>query len=130
MHTSVGVLALWMLAQPPASVQEPSWQSDYQASRKACLKQQKPLAVFVGEGQGGREKLTQEGPLNETTRKVLKDSYVCVYLDSSDARHRDLLEALAITKGTGLVVSDRTGDYQAFHHDGAIAQAELTKQLQ
>ena len=132
MRTSVGVLALagLLAAQAVVSAADVTWSRDYQVAVKEGQKQNKPLAVIVGGGQGGAEKLTKEGQLNDPIKKVLAEKYISFYLDASSPANKALVEALAITKGQGLVISDRSGAYQAFHHDGSLSQAELTKQLQ
>ena len=74
--------------------------------------------------------MTQEGQLSDSVKKILAESYVCVYLDSGSTRHAALIASLAVATGKGLVLSDRSGAIQAFHHDGRMAEAELAKQLQ
>jgi hypothetical protein len=79
---------------------------------------------------GGYHQITQKGELSDSVKKVLAEHYVCVYLDTASRTQEGLIKALAVTKGNGLVLSDRTGNIQAFHHDGQIAEADLAKQLQ
>ena len=132
MYTSVGILALagFLVAPSPSARTEPLWWRDYYVAQEKGVLDKKPLAVFVGHGQGGHAQLTQEGQLNDRAKKVLCDSYVCVYLDAGSKSHEELIKALAVTKGKGLVISDRTGSLQAFHHDGQISEGELVRQLQ
>ncbi len=63
-------------------------------------------------------------------KKVLGESYVCVYLDTNSPSQDGLIKSLAITKGQGLILSDRTGSLQAFHHDGPLRETELASQLE
>ena len=135
MHTSFGILALagsLLGPAPSATPSEPDlvWWRDYNVAKKRGATEQKPLAVFVGAGQGGYHQLAQEGQLNGSVKKILSDHYVCVYLDTTSQSQQGLIGALAVTKGKGLVLSDRTGNVQAFHHDGQIAEADLARQLQ
>jgi thioredoxin 1 len=60
----------------------------------------------------------------------LFEKYQCVYLDVAVPSSKRLIESFAITAGKGVVLSDRTGDYQTFHHDGDLSAAELTVRLQ
>lgn len=131
MRTLVGVFALVAMLSPGQSLSaaEPSWSGDYHAAQKRAAAEKKPLAVFIGKGQGAQEKVATEGTFNPAIKKVLGDNYVCVYLDSTQASAKGLISALAITKGQGLVLSDRTGAYQAYHHDGPLSQSELAQQL-
>jgi hypothetical protein len=132
MYTSFGILALAgsMLGPIPTTSPDLVWWRDYYVARGRAVTDQKPLAVFVGAGLGGYHHLTKEGQLDDSVKKVLADHYVCVYLDTASPSQEGLIKDLAVTKGTGLVLSDRTGNLQAFHHDGQIARADLAKQLQ
>jgi hypothetical protein len=132
MYTSIAWLALAGFFNGPAApsnLTEPMWMKDYSAAQLAGKSQNRPVAVFVGSGGKGYDKLVQEGSLSPETRKVLRENYVCVHLDISNARAKELADVLAITKGRGLVVSDRSGQFQAFHCDGAIPQTELLGKL-
>ena len=129
MYTSIVLFAFAGFSSTAENVVAPSWLTDYPQARKQGAMEKKPLAVFVGNGEGGFHKLSQEGQLNNTIKKTLANHYVCVYLDSGSQSQQALIKALAITKGQGLVLSDRTGGLQAFHHDGTLSTAELSKQL-
>jgi hypothetical protein len=131
MYTSLGILALAgsLVAPTPTPAPDLVWWRDYHAALQKGAKEQKPLAVFVGAGQGGYYKLTQEGQLNDSIRSYLTESYVCVYLDVTNKSQEDLIKALAVTKGNGLVISDRTGGLQAFYHDGQLSEAALAGHL-
>lgn len=131
MYTSFGILALagFLVAPSPLVYQEPMWIKDYQMALEKGAKAKKPLAVFVAKGQSGYNHLIQEANLNNSIKKTLADHYVCVFLDADSKSQQGLLQALAITKGQGLVLSDRTGLLQAFHHDGPLPTGELGKQL-
>jgi hypothetical protein len=135
MYTSFGILSLagllWSSAPAsPTPGPDPVWWRDYYVARDRGATEQKPLAVFVGKGLGGYQQLTREGVLDATIKKVLADHYVCVYLDAGFRSQEGLIKALAVTKGNGLVLSDKTGNLQAFHYDGQIAASELARQLE
>jgi hypothetical protein len=132
MYTSFGILALaGFLGVPvPSANRDVVWWRDYRVAQEKGVKEHKPLAVFVGSGQGGYHQLAREGRLNDTVRGVLAENYVCVFLDTKSPSQEGLIKALAISTGTGLILSDRNGDVQAFHHDGQLPEAELASQLQ
>jgi hypothetical protein len=132
MYTSVAILALAGFLVAPAPTPKPDlvWWRDYQIAQQRGVKEGKPLAVFVGAGQGGYHALAREGELNDTVKEVLAEKYVCVYLDTTSTSQTELIKSLAVTKGKGLVLSDRTGSIQAYHHDGTLTEAELATQLQ
>src|SRR4051794_33947192 len=100
MHTSITVFALLSLLPLPG------WQTDYGTARQQAQKAGKPLAVVFGSGKAGYDKVAREG-LNAATRRVLSDEYVCCYVDVSTKGGQQLAAAFEITKGVGIVVSDR-----------------------
>jgi hypothetical protein len=132
MRTSLCFLALagcWLAPLPSASADEVVWQKSYRQAQEHGQKAGKPLAVFVGVGQTSPEQTVQEGSFSNEITKILADHYVCVYLDADRPENRSLVEQFGITARKGLVLSDRTGELQAFHNDGPLKAAELAKQL-
>lgn len=128
MYTSFLTLGM-MLAPVIAIPERPAWQPSYSVALDRGQKGGKPVAVFVGSGPQGQAALLKGGQFSADLLTVLSQKYVCVYLDRSQTANQRLVRDLGITSA-GLVVSDRTGNYQAFHHDGIIAQDVLTKELQ
>jgi hypothetical protein len=126
MYTSVGILVLTFLTPSP----RPEWHNDYWSAMKTGERQQKPLAVFIGKGDAGFRNLTGEGPFSDGVRKILAERYICVYLNLDNARCRELAREFEINRGNGLVISDRTGRIQAYHHDGVLGQEELSRKLE
>jgi len=130
MHTSLVVVALSGLLSvfaPPDSV---AWQNDYHQARETVPTQNKPLAVFIASGANGYDKVSRDGTLSPEVQKALLDSYICVYVDSSTPSGQKLATDFAITGGTGLILSDRTGQKQAFYHSGDLSNVDLTTWLQ
>jgi hypothetical protein len=130
MYTSVALLALANFIAPSPAPVSLHWSADYWSAHKNAQKDQKPLVVFFGTGQSGFHKLSWEGNLTEPIQKILADKYVCVYLDTAKDEGKNLAEEFEITKGLGLVISDRSGKIQAFHHDGGLATSALATKLQ
>lgn len=125
MYTSGAFLIL--IAQGVAG---PEWVTDYGQARETGQKQSRPLAVFLGSGPEGYLQVSRDSTLTPRIRDLLAQRYVCVYLDVSQPGPRRLAEVLEITRGRGLVISDRSGQVQAFHHDGDLTEAELTRNLE
>lgn len=128
MCTSFSILALagfLVQAAPPNVV----WWRDYTVAQQKGVNEQKPLAIFVGTGPGGYRSLASGEELSEGVKQILADNYICVYLDNASANHTNLIKKLEITKGHGLVLSDRSGAVQAFHHDGQVTEANLLANL-
>jgi hypothetical protein len=129
MFTSAMVLALAGLLEAAHSA-SPTWMTDYAAAKTHAQKEGKPLAICVGEGKSGWNKLSQNGKLSEEALKVLASEYTCVFVDTKEAAGKELAEALEVNEGLGLVISDRTGELQAFRHEGDLEDGKLLVYLQ
>lgn len=130
MRTSIGFLALaGLLTAPLAASAEGVAFTSYSEGQEFGRKAGKPLAVIVSAGRAGLTQLTQEGFVAPEVTKTLADQYVCVYLDADRPENQTVLRQLGIQSGTGLVLSDRTGELQAFHHDGRLPAGDLSRQL-
>lgn len=127
MFVSSMVVALATTVAGPAD--NGGWSSDYSAAVKQGAAAGKPVAVFIGTGKSGWNKLSQDGELSAEARQALK-SYVCVYIDASTEQGKKLAEAFEVPEGLGIILSDRTGKLQAFRHEGDLADARLTQYLE
>jgi hypothetical protein len=127
MYTSGSLLALASVLAAPVALDRPAWLSDYGQARKLGQALNKPVAVVLGQGEAGHQKVSREGKLNSETEKILASKYVCVYLDTSTQTGRKLASSFEIASGRGLVLSDHSGAWQAFHHDGSLANGDLTR---
>src|SRR5262245_11808191 len=126
MYTSLVLFALsGSVAQAAAEVESPPWQTDYVAASRQGAQEKKPLAVFVGSGPLGWDKLSREGRLRKELKEVLSGQYVCLYIDTSKEEGKRLAEAFEVPQGLGIVISDRTGEKQAFHHQGDLKPEDL-----
>jgi hypothetical protein len=130
MYTSILTVALVGLPAAPGEAGGPDWLTDYSQARKQGRSAGKPLAVFIGSGQRGYEKVSEEGKLSPEARRLLQKKYVCVYLDTGTAAGRRLASLFKIKKGTGLVLSTRQGDSQAFNYSGTLSDDELSRCLE
>lgn len=114
----LGILAIGQ----PAGL---TWESDYGVARQQAIQAQKPLCVVLGAGSNGWQKLSQEGKLSVATEKILAGKYVCVYLNTATPAGQKLAQAFEMSSSTGIVISDKTGDLQAFRHEGDLTNAKL-----
>jgi hypothetical protein len=130
MHTSLLLLATLAPGADPenGASEAPKWQASYTQARSASRDRDKPLAVFVGSGPDGWKKVA-DGGLSAEARKLLADNYVCYYADASRPEGRRLADALEMSNGSGVVLSTRDGESQAFWHDGSISRGELERRL-
>lgn len=130
MQTSLLVLALSGCFQVAAVIPPPTWQEDYATAWKKGHDEKKPLVVLVGAGAGGWQKLSKEGELGKDVKALLSDHYVTVYLDTTQEAARKYAQSFSLNGTTGIVISDRSGDLQAFRHQGELSNSDLTYYLQ
>src|SRR5262249_46628884 len=126
MFTSVTMVALsGFLAAAPAT--GPNWEKDYPSARQQGKSERKPLAVFVGSGREGYQGVARDGKLTREVRQLLSRNYVCVYVDTGKEANQRWARAFRMENG--IVLSDRTGDLQAFRHEGSLASEDLKRYL-
>src|SRR5947209_3065687 len=129
MHTSLVCVALAGLVPHAELAPSPHWTSDYVQGRRLGTAQKKPLAVFLAPGKGGWDKLTKEGNLGKEAKRFLAERYVCVHVDTDTERGRQLARDFEVSGGVGLIISDRTGEVQAFRHEGTLPSDDLKSYL-
>jgi hypothetical protein len=129
MIQSIVLVALLGLDAAPGAQagQAPAWQDDYGAARQAGRREKKPLAVFIGSGAEGWEKVSEEGKLTPGVQGLLARDYVCVYVDAGSDYGKRVAEAFGMTRG--LVLSSRDGESQAFRHGGRLSASDLEAAL-
>jgi hypothetical protein len=109
----------------PAITEAPRW-SDYPEGMRLSERERKPIAVFIGSGKKGWERVSQEGKFSPRIHEQLAADYICVYVD---AREHETLAAAFEIDGTGLVISSAGGKLQAFRHEGELANEDLERYL-
>jgi hypothetical protein len=128
MNTSM--VALVVLSSLLGDGLEPNWQSVYHDAQSLNSAQKKPMALIFGSGPQGWRQVAQEGKLEPPALQLLASSYVCVYADTSTPSGKKLAAMFEIQRGQGVVLSDRSGDKQAFWHEGQLSNQSLTRYLQ
>jgi hypothetical protein len=73
--------------------------------------------------------VSRDGRLGEEAKRVLSAEYICVYIDTTAAAGKRLAAAFEISEGPGIVISDATGDLQAFRHAGELGGDDLVRYL-
>jgi len=109
--------------------EQPKWEKSYFEARTWAAERQKPLAVFIGSGVSGWEKVSKDGQFDAKVFQLLKDKYVCVYVDTDTETGKKLAQVFAVDR-KGLVISDKTGNTQAFHHSGDLSKDMLAKAVE
>lgn len=128
MYASSWVLALAVATAAPAD--NVSWMTDYSAAIEKGSKEGKPVAVIIGTGKAGWNKLSAEGQLTDESLQILKQSYVPVYIDARTEAGKALADAFGVPEGVGIVLSDRTGKLQAFRHEGDLPDSRIAQYLE
>jgi hypothetical protein len=101
---------------------QPDWQTDYRKAMALAVKEHKPLAVFIVKGES--KKLAN---LPADVSKALKANYIAVTINSSDAEGKKIAQAFELTEG--VVISDRTGEKQAYRIEGKTSTDDLPQTL-
>jgi len=107
----------------------PSWHADYGSAQKLGREEHKPLAVFVGSGKEGWNRVIRDGLPGKDLTQLLAETYICVYIDTTLEAGKQLAAEFEIPQGPGLIVSDHTGKVQAFHHRGDLSSDQLLSYL-
>lgn len=122
MVTSFTAAAL--LALSAGSVPSVNWQADYATAMSAAVAQQKPMAVFIGQGEAGYAKLVAGGQIPASAGEVLSNEYVSVYVNTDTAAGKALAGQFEMS--AGLVISTRGGAKQALRLPGTVTATDLT----
>src|SRR5262245_37897723 len=125
--TTLAVLALAGGIGSGVLPSTPSWQTDYAQAMTRASAERKPMAVFIGHGAETFAKMLADKKITDEAANVLRDSYVCLYLDAGTATGKDLAGRFEISEG--LIISGPGGSHQAYRHNGAVTGTELTTQL-
>jgi hypothetical protein len=127
MYTTMLLVALAGL--PGANDGSPAWQTDYYQAKRQGAEEKKPLAVFIGTGLEGWNKLARDGRLKRDVDQVLAQKYIPVYIDTATPVGKRLAVAMGIETPIGIVISDSKGDLMAFYHEGDLADSDLSRYL-
>ena len=112
-----------------ATLESPSWHADYGSAQQLGREGHKPLAVFIGYGKTGWNRVSEEKRLGKEVQQLLAKNYVCVYIDTDRKVGKQLAAELEVPDGIGLILSDHTGKYQAFRHEGNMSNDKLVRYL-
>jgi hypothetical protein len=124
--TTLAVVALAGALSTGASP-TPSWQTDYSQAMASASAEQKPIAVFIGQGSKKPGEMMADGAMPEDAARLLKESYICLFIDTETASGKQLASQFAMSEG--LVISSPGGTVQALRHNGPLNGTELTRHL-
>ena len=126
MYTFMAVIALSSSVSnvPPT----PTWHDDYAQAYRKVAQAHRPMAVFVGSGKDGWTKVVRDG-VSDSVKKLLAQNYVCVYVDTDTASGKALASQFEVAS-RGLIISDKTGNKQAYSLSGSLTRSELVLALE
>jgi hypothetical protein len=124
--TTLAVLAL-AGGLSTGNVPSPSWHKDYAQAMALASSEHKPMVVFISHGTATPGKMLADGTIPTEAAKLLRDSYVCVYLDTETAAGKELAGRFELPEG--LVISGPGGSVQALRHNGSVSGIDLTGKL-
>jgi hypothetical protein len=103
------------------------WRTDYAQAMAVAASEGKPMVVFIGKGTDRISRMVSEGTISGEAARLLRESYVSVYLNTDTPTGKDLAGKFAINEG--LVISGPGGGTQALRHTGPVSGTELTQDL-
>lgn len=107
----------------------PTWQTSYGQAQQRAAEQKKPLVVVFGSGANAWEKVVQAESATPEITKMMADSYVCVYVDTTSPAGKKVAQDFGIAGDRGMVISDRAGTTQAFWHQGDLSSQNMVRYL-
>jgi hypothetical protein len=127
MNASIIGVALAALFPANATL-APAWHNDYRQARAVGEREHKPLVVVIGSGKTPWANLAQVAEQDGSINQTLRSSYVCLFVDTDTTEGQRLAQSFELS-GPGVVISDRTGEYQAYRKAGEVPAAELARTL-
>ena len=128
MYTSMIALVTTTLLGSAPSATVPLWQSDYGQALSEAGRVRKPLVVAIGHGANGWDKVVADA-FSEPTIVALRSEFVCLYVDTDTPAGQKLADQLQLSTGPALVITDRTGQLQAYKRSGALPDVEVRRVL-
>lgn len=105
----------------------PAWHNSYRQARDAGEKERKPLVVVIGSGKTSWANLSKATQQDESIGNTLRSSYVCLFVDTDTPEGQAL--ARSFDMSLGLVISDKSGEVQAFRQSGELQAGEIARIL-
>src|SRR5947209_2862460 len=129
MNTSIlGAALLAALVPAHNASLAPAWLHDYRMARDVGSRENKPLVVVIGSGKTDWAKLAKPAEQDDTINQTLRSSYVCLFVDIDTTEGQQMARSFEMS-GPGVVISNRSGDVQAYRKTGEVPAGELAKEL-
>jgi hypothetical protein len=128
MMMSTSLTAVVLAGLVSAVPAQPTFHTDYAKAFSQAALAQKPIAVFIAHGEAGFAHILADGKLDDVETRLLKASYVCIYVDTDTTAGKKLADAFEMKQG--LVLSSKAGERQALRHEGIVPAADMTRYLE
>lgn len=127
MYTSLLGVALAAALTPTANP-APTWLTDYRQAREVGVREHKPLVVVIGSEGTPWAKLSKATETDPALNATLRDKFVCLSVDTNTEAGQKLAKEFDIN-GNGLVISDKSGAWQAYRTAGEVPSEQLGRTL-
>jgi hypothetical protein len=127
MYTSIMGVAIAAAFASAGPALTPAWHHEYRQAREIGERERKPLVVVIGSGKTPWANLSKVAGEDESINQTLLSSYVCLFVDVDTPEGQKLSKFFGMT--TGLVISDKTGDVQAYRQIGEQSAAQVSNAL-
>jgi hypothetical protein len=125
MYTSIAGVALAVFAS--ATSLAPAWHLDYKQARALGEREHKPLVVVIGSGKTPWANLSKVAEQDESINQTLRSNYICLFVDTDTADGQRLSKFFSMSQG--LVISDKSGEVQAYRHAGELSASQVAQAL-
>jgi hypothetical protein len=105
----------------------PAWHSDYREARDLGEREHKPLVVVIGSSNTPWANLSKVAEQDESINRTLLSSYVCLFVDVDTANGDRLAKFFEMKQG--LVISDKSGEMQAYRQAGELPANQVARAL-
>jgi len=126
MNTSIMGVAL-AAAFATAPTLTPAWHHDYRQARSLGERERKPLVVVIGSGKTPWANLSKVAEQDESINQTLLSSYVCLFVDTDTTEGQRLAKFFEMSQG--LVISDKSGEVQAYRQSGELPANQVARAL-
>jgi hypothetical protein len=124
----IGVALVAALFPAHNATLAPSWHHDYRQARDVGSRENKPLVVVIGSGKTDWANLAKPAEQDGSINQTLRSSYVCLFVDTDTTDGQQLARTFDMA-GPGVVISNRSGEVEAYRKAGEVPAVELAKEL-
>ena len=107
----------------------PHFETEYREAKALAAREQKPLIIVLGAGETAWSGIVTDGGPDVEALKSMHDSYVCIYVDTETDKGHRLAADFEFHNTPACIISDKTGELQAYRHEGPVTAATFSAVL-